>query len=161
MQALLKRASPPNPKAHYRLCRKHEIELEAELKRYEINNTFDFKRLCLHSEMKNANLQTHKIDTFQKVNLDFLSDLAKVLETAAAKITSGALSANETFAYQELSRDYQLEGLHEATWPQNILTEQGEFYQTLNVLDCIIISSKKRELKFDPGANPVVHLAGH
>lgn len=65
------------------------------------------------------------------------------------------------FHYQELSSDYQLEGLHEATWPQNILTEQGEFYQTLSVLDCIVISNKRRELRYDPQANPVVHLAGH
>lgn len=159
--ALLKRASPPNPKAHYRLCRKHNIEMEAELKRYEINDTFDFKRLCLHDVMKKANLQAHKIDTFQKVGLDFLDDLSKVLLEATGKITSGELSKNETFVYQELSRDYQLEGLHDATWPQNVLTEQGEFYQTLNVLDCIIISNKLKELKYDPQANPIVHLAGH
>lgn len=45
---LLKRADPPNPKAQYRLCRKHNIDMDVELKRYEINNTFDHKRLCLH-----------------------------------------------------------------------------------------------------------------
>lgn len=95
------------------------------------------------------------------MSVDFLDDLARVLLEATGKITSGELSKNETFEYQELSRDYQLEGLHEATWPQNVLTELGEFYQTLNVLDCIVISHKMRELKYDPQANPVVHLAGH
>lgn len=64
IQALLKRSDPPNPKALYRLYKKHNMEMEADLKRYEINNFFDFKRLCLHAEMKKANLHKHKVDTF-------------------------------------------------------------------------------------------------
>lgn len=67
--------------------------------------------------MKAANLHSHKVDTFQKVNIQFLNELAKVMGRTTDLIINGDFSTNEPFLYQELSRDYQIEGLQEATWP--------------------------------------------
>jgi len=76
---MLKRSNPPNPKGLYKLCVKHNIELDEHLKRYEINDNFDLKRLCLHNQMKGAGTYKHKIESYNDVTLDFLREFRGVL----------------------------------------------------------------------------------
>jgi len=41
------------------------------------------------------------------------------------------------------------------------MTEFGEYYQTLNVLDCMVIATRTQDMKYDPQTNPTVQLPGH